>query len=95
MEGLSGPEFVRFARNLPYYAGAVQAKMKADYYEAHENGELDENTQPSTPQKSTPSVKLKMTEAMQRYGDDLDGLNYESESAMGGTLFERVSVPGN
>jgi hypothetical protein len=33
---------------------------------------------------------------MKKYkADDLDILNRESESSMGGTLFERVSVPGN
>lgn len=34
-----------------------------------------------------------MKEAMGKYGDNLDALNMDSESAMGGMLFERVSVP--
>lgn len=86
MESLSGRKFVRFASRLIYYQGAVVAKMQRDYGPEAENDE--------TPQSTSNSSKMSMSDAMKKYTpDNLDALNRESESAMGGTLFERVSVP--
>lgn len=88
MESLSGRKFVRFASRLIYYQGAVVAKMKLDYGPEAEGDE----TYTTSPNSS----KMSMSDAMRKYTpDNLDALNRESESAMGGTLFERVSVPAN
>ena len=88
MEDLEGPKFVRFASHLIYYEGAVQGKIKADYQEMQSDGE---ETSTSSSNSGT-TQKMSMSEAMSRYGDDLDALNYESEANMGGTLFERAVV---
>jgi hypothetical protein len=93
VEELSGRKFVRFARRLIYYDGAVVKKMQIDI-----NEESGSSSSPSqTTQTQGPTTKMSMGEAMKKYrgsgSDDLDALNYESESAMGGTLFERVTVP--
>jgi hypothetical protein len=69
-----------------WYAGAVQGKIKYDYRDETGTGE-------QMTVQSEPTQKMSMKDAMGRYGDNLDALNYESESAMGGTLFERVTVP--
>jgi hypothetical protein len=93
VESLPGRKFVRFARRLIYYEGAVLKKMQMDYNES------SESSTPSAPQtqETGPTTKMSMGEAMKKYNkgthDDLDALNYESQSAMGGTLFERVTVP--
>lgn len=93
MEDLSGRKFVRFARRLVYYEGAVIKKMQLDYGNQTESGQISAKS----PQNTGPTEKISMSEAMKKYKgqgtDDLDALNYESESAMGGTLFERVTVP--
>lgn len=83
MDSLDGPKFVRFASRLVYYAGAVQGKIKLDYQNMEDSG--GETT-------SSDGAKISMKEAMGRYSDDLDALNYESEAGMAGTLFERVAV---
>jgi hypothetical protein len=92
-EELSGRKFVRFARRLVYYEGAVLKKMQMDYSNQTENGQISV----SSPENTGPTQKMSMSEAMKKYKgqgtDDLDALNFESESAMGGTLFERVTVP--
>lgn len=87
---LDGLTFVRFASRLIYYAGAVQGKLKYDYSEVQDDGSVRLNAN-----SSGPSKKMSMSEAMKQYStaEDLDALNLESESAMGGTLFERVTVP--
>lgn len=93
MRVLDGPTFIRFACNLIYYAGAVQGKLKSDYSEHNEDGSVTLRADP----KVESTQKVKMSDAMKQYGesDDLDALNMDSEAAMGGTLFERVTVPGN
>lgn len=76
-----------------YYQGAVVAKMKMDYTEVSDTGQITVKS----PENTGPTQKMSMSEAMKKYkgesSDNLDALNYESESAMGGTLFERVTVP--
>lgn len=90
MWNLDGPKFVRFASRLMYYSGAVTGKIKVDYAEgADADGnpvKRDENVESTT--------KMKMSEAMGQVAqDDLSSLNYESQSAGWGDLFDRVSVP--
>lgn len=87
---LDGPFFVRFASRLVYYQGAVTAKIQYDYQQSSENGETSSS---STSEKPVSSTKMSMTQAMGKYGDELDALNFESEATGGDTLFERVSVP--
>jgi hypothetical protein len=93
VETLSGRKFVKFARRLVYYEGAVVAKMKIDYTEVSSDGQISVKS----PENSGPTQKISMSEAMKKYGggssDDLDALNFESQSSMGGELFERVKVP--
>jgi hypothetical protein len=93
MEALSGRRFVKFARRLVYYEGAVIKKMQMDYGNQTESGQIPT----AAPESTGPTQKVSMSEAMKKYSgkgsDDLDAINYESESAMGGTLFERVTVP--
>lgn len=86
MWSLDGPYFVRFASRLMWYTGAVQGKIKYDYRD-EVSGEAEMSVQ------TEPEQKMSMKSAMSKYGDNLDAINYESESAMGGTLFERVTVP--
>lgn len=85
IEEVDGPKFVRFALRLPYYQGAVMGKIKVDYQE-----QLDEEENGPAPSKNT--SKVSMSEAMGKYSDELDALNYESEANMMGSLFERVAV---
>lgn len=86
---LSGPDFVRFARNLIYYQGAVAGKMKVDYMDSNPDSELF-GEQPSE------GKKIRMSDAMAELkGDEFTSLNYESQSNGLGDLFERVTVPGN
>ena len=84
---------MKFARRLVYYEGAVIKKMQMDYGNQTENGQISAKS----PENTGPTQKVSMSEAMKKYSgkgsDDLDAINYESESAMGGTLFERVTVP--
>ena len=93
LEALTGRKFVQFARRLIYYEGAVVKKMQLDYSDQSGNGQITVQS----PENTAPAQKISMSEAMKKYkgqgSDDLDALNYESESAMGGTLFERVTVP--
>jgi hypothetical protein len=92
MWSLDGPYFVRFASRLIYYEGAVQGKIKADYAKQEEEAAGVSSSSP----EAVSTTKMSMSDAMKKYkADDLDILNRESESSMGGTLFERVSVPGN
>lgn len=97
MESLDGRRFVKFARRLVYYDGAVVKKMQIDYAEGSESRGNSAPSSPETVETVGQPVKMSMADAMKKYrgnrGDELDALNYESESAMGGTLFERVSVP--
>ncbi len=69
--------------------------MQIDYGENGENTEKPSETVETT----TPGTKIGMMDALKKIkGDDpdlLDRLNRESEAAMGGTLFERVTVPAN
>jgi hypothetical protein len=69
--------------------------MQIDYGENGENTEKSSETVETT----TPGTKIGMMDALKKIkGDDpdlLDRLNRESEAAMGGTLFERVTVPVN
>lgn len=91
MWNLTGPYFVRFATRLPYYQGAVVGKIKHDFSETDDEGNLvprDSNVESTK--------KVKMSEAMGRVsGDDLTALNIESQANDMGDLFERVTVPGN
>jgi hypothetical protein len=78
-----------------YYQGAVVAKMKLDYTEVSEDGQITLKS----PENSGPTEKMSLSDAMKKVqggsSDDLDALNHESESAFGGSLFERVTVPTN
>ncbi len=88
MWNLDGPYCVRFASRLIYYQGAVVAKIQ------HDQKEREESDDPTSyGEKPVSTTKMSMSDAMGKYGDDLDSLNYESEAAMGGTLFERVTIP--
>lgn len=91
-EELSGPEFVRFARNLIYYEkSAVVAKIRYDQNLEENGGIASENY------SSEPVKKITFSDAMKEYAqaDDFDVLNAESRQADMGDLFEKVSVPGN
>lgn len=92
LEALSGRKFVKFARRLIYYEGAVIKKMQIDHQQS-EDGPISVQA----PENNGPTKKMSMSEAMKKYSgegsDNPDAINFESESAMGGTLFERVTVP--
>lgn len=92
LEALSGRKFVRFARRLVYYDGAVVKKMQIDYSERTGEGQ--------DPYKAVhnegPTTKVSMADAMKKYqGDDFDSLNHESQANGMGDLFERVTVPSS
>ncbi len=90
MESLSGLEFVRFARRLIYYEGAVVGQIKRDQAEREEGGQSPS----SADVVSTKTIK--MSDAMgQVSGDEFSSLNSESLASGMGNLFERVTVPGN
>lgn len=88
-EELGGPDFVRFARHLIYYQGAVAGKMKLDYREANPDSDYPEYT------GSSSSNTIKMSDAVHERGLDVGMFNAESQMAGMGDLFERVSVPAN
>lgn len=89
MDSLSGPEFVRFARRLVHYEGAVVGQIKMDHMQQDGDGQSvarrDSNVESTT--------KIKMSDAMSEIiQDEVAALNYESQQAGWGDLFERVTV---
>lgn len=82
--------FVRFAARLPWYEGSVRWQITADTSEMDENGERkpkDSNVESTK--------KIKMSEAIGQVAqDEFSALNYDSQAAGMGDLFERVTVPG-